>query len=166
MKPFQPATVPEAEVRVAFLSMSELWAKGDTQLRQTFPADNLAEAEKLIHEFLAKERLVAVFRNDVYQVQKREDGDWVSLSIKRIDREPIHDWRDLQEIKNQLLGAEVEAIELYPAESRLVDTANQYFLWATPVACPKFPFGFNEGRRVSQHSIGKSVNRPREEAQP
>jgi hypothetical protein len=37
----------------------------------------------------------------------------------------VHDWRDLQRIKNQLVGPECEAVELYPAESRKVDTANQ-----------------------------------------
>src|SRR5580704_308381 len=48
------------------------------------------------------------------------------LSIKRRDKEPIHDWRDLQEIKNQICGPEFEAIEIYPAEDRKVDSANQY----------------------------------------
>lgn len=52
------------------------------------------------------------------------------ISIKRRDKEPIHDWRDLQEIKNQICGPEVEAIELYPAESRKVDSANQFHLFA------------------------------------
>ena len=46
------------------------------------------------------------------------------LSIKRRDKEAIHDWRDLQEIKNQICGPEIEAVELYPAEARKVDSAN------------------------------------------
>jgi hypothetical protein len=52
------------------------------------------------------------------------------LSIKRHDKEVIHDWRELQEIKNQVCGFEAEAMELYPAESRLMDHANQYHLYA------------------------------------
>lgn len=52
------------------------------------------------------------------------------ISIRRQDRKPCQDWRDFQRIKNQLAGPEWEAIELYPAESRLVDGANQYHLWA------------------------------------
>lgn len=52
------------------------------------------------------------------------------LSIKRNDKAPIMDWRDLQDIKNKLVGVEHEAIQLFPAESRCVDSANQYHLFA------------------------------------
>src|SRR4029450_2216455 len=45
------------------------------------------------------------------------------LPTKPIDKEPIMDWRDLQAIKSQLCGAEAEAMQLFPAESRLVDTS-------------------------------------------
>ena len=51
------------------------------------------------------------------------------LSIKRRDKEWIHDWRDLQRIKNEICGPEREAFEIYPAESRMNDTANQYHMW-------------------------------------
>jgi len=74
----------------------------------------------------------AVFKNDLYTVavDQNDCPGWIHLSIKRNDKQPIHDWRDLQEIKNQLLGPEAEALELYPAESRLLDVANQFHLWA------------------------------------
>lgn len=81
----------------------------------------------------------------------------VHLSIKRIDRTVIHDWRDLQRIKNELAGLEWEGIELYPAESRLVDTANQYHLWCFPF---QMPFGFRTGRLVSEARFDKSQQRP------
>jgi hypothetical protein len=104
--------------------------------------------------------------NNRYQVLKRLAGEgdagpvW-HLSIKRVDKKPIHDWRDLQRIKNELVGPEAEAVELYPAESRLVDTANQYHLWAFPGV--RFPFGFEE-RLVGSESSGGAVQRPFEEA--
>jgi hypothetical protein len=80
-----------------------------------------------------------------YQVQRREMGDdLVWLSIKRVDRDPVRDWRDLQAIKNALIGPECEAVELFPAESRLVDTANQYHLFAINDPTYRFPFGFGE----------------------
>jgi hypothetical protein len=86
------------------------------------------------------------FVNDGYAVAARAvDCTWgpmIHLSIKRHDKAPIHDWRDLQEIKNLLVGPEHEAIELYPAESRLVDTANQYHLWVLADDGRRFPFGF------------------------
>ena len=82
-----------------------------------------------------------IWINDLYQVNIHRNtpnqtfGAGVvvdHLSIKRRDKQPIHDWRDLQTIKNLLCGPEREAIEVYPAESRLVDTANQYHLWVIP----------------------------------
>jgi hypothetical protein len=90
---------------------------------------------------------IEMFENDTYTVVRRElapDLKW--LSIRRNDRSAIHDWRDLQEIKNQLSDPEWEAIEIYPAESRLVDDANQYHLWVMP----KIGIGFDQGRRVSE----------------
>lgn len=66
---------------------------------------------------------------------------WVSL--RRTDRLPVRDWRDLQRIKNEIVGPEAEAVELFPAESRLVDGANQFHLWCGPPGM-RFPFGFDE----------------------
>ena len=115
------------------------------------------------------------YANDTYHVavdQRAEHGfgpstDVWHLSIKRHDREPIHDWRDLQEIKNQVCGEHIEAMELYPAESRVVDTANQYHLWAlvpptgAPGDAPRVPFGFTEGCKVDDPNFGNAKQRPR-----
>lgn len=90
--------------------------------------------------------------NDTYVVHKRvhksSNGElppMIHLSIRRDDRQPCRDWRDFQRIKNQLAGPEWEAVEMYPAESRLVDMANQFHLW-----CFNFDMGigYNEGRLV------------------
>lgn len=97
--------------------------------------------------------------NHTYQVNRRELGDGgVHLSIKRIDQEPVHDWRDLQRIKNELIGPECEAVELYPAEERRVDTANQYHLWGTADRTFRFGFGFNE--RMTSYEEGAHLQRP------
>jgi len=92
-----------------------------------------------------------VWINDHYQVyvavlppeDERGGLPMAHLSIKRLDREPIHDWRDLQRIKDELLGTTCEAAELYPADDRLVDGANQYHLWGLPPG-RRFPFGFQQ----------------------
>lgn len=90
-----------------------------------------------------------IWKNDKYQVHKRSfDEGLIWLSIKRLDREPIHDWRELQEIKNQIIGPEEEAIEIYPAESRLVDMSNQFHLWCVPGKKFTDDIGFNEGRKI------------------
>lgn len=71
-----------------------------------------------------------------------ETGDVLWLSIKRRDRATVHDWRDLQRIKNMIVGDEHEGFEVYPAESRLVDTANQYHLWVFVDAAVRLPVGY------------------------
>lgn len=86
----------------------------------------------------------------------------VQLSIRRIDRAAVRDWRDFQRIKNQLMGPDCEAIELYPAESRLVDTANQFHLWVVHDPLFRFPFGYTE-RMVIGESGGGAVQRPLDE---
>lgn len=111
----------------------------------------------------------AIWINDVYQVAIRntsmeELGHSIRvlhLSIKRRDKEPIHDWRDLQEIKNQLVGPECEAIEIYPAESRLVDTSNQYHLWVFADPGYRIPLGFPDRLVYDGPGVAGAKQRPR-----
>ena len=42
------------------------------------------------------------------------------------------DWRDYQAIKNDLVSPDRQAIEIYPKESKLVDTVNVVHLWVLP----------------------------------
>jgi hypothetical protein len=107
-----------------------------------------------------------IFKNNLYQVWVRkldpQPGGWPGmyhLSIRRLDREAVHDWRHLQRIKNEIIGPEHEGVELYPAEDRLVDEANQFHLWVLVDGGMRFPFGFAE-RLVSDIPEGKSVQRP------
>lgn len=130
--------------------------------KATFPpAIEAARREMLGQAFADSE----VFLNDVYQVEVQWfDSDALKvkgmrwLSIKRRDRKPIHDWRELQAIKNALCGPECEAVELYPSEARLIDTANQYHLFVLPRGMA-WPFGYFY-REVSEVSSQGSVQRP------
>lgn len=100
------------------------------------------------------------WKNDVYTVTVRDlpgQDRGVHLSIRRNDREPIHDWRDLQAIKNQLLGEECEAVELYPAESRRVDAANQFHLWGSRRRKFRFNVGFFERLVVDDGAIDAEI---------
>jgi len=138
------------------------WKEGNETMRAAFPASCARIAEIMMRTKVREIHADAVvYSNDVYQVSMHKKGeDFYHLSIKRIDRQPIHDWRDLQEIKNQLLGRECEAVELYPAESRKVDAANQYHLWGIKNPNMRLPFGFNDGRIVQDESFAGSINRP------
>jgi hypothetical protein len=90
----------------------------------------------------------AIWANDLYQVAAHwvEDVGMVQLNIRRRDGGPLlRDWRHFQQIKNEILGPECEAVELYPAESRKVDTANKFHLWGYPDPTFRFPFGWKNG---------------------
>lgn len=86
------------------------------------------------------------------------------LSIKRRDRVWIRDWRELQRIKNEIAGPEREACELYPAESRLVDTSNQFHLWVLPEG-QSFPWGYKE-RLVMEDTSGMRAKQRQFEDEP
>ncbi|HJZ57258.1 MAG TPA: hypothetical protein VKE74_19975 [Gemmataceae bacterium] len=101
---------------------------------------------------------IEVWTNDLYTVRMSRHAAPLQyhLAICRNDRQPIHDWRDLQRIKNDLCGPEAEACEIYPAESRLCDRANTYHLWVLPPGV-RFAFGMAE-RDVTADNPG-SVQR-------
>jgi hypothetical protein len=107
---------------------------------------------------------VVVFLNsryqvNVYKVRGGEFGDIAWLSIKTRDKQARHDWRDLQRIKNEIIGPEYVAVEIYPKESNLVDTANQYHLWVF-MSGYDLPFGFHDGRLVGDGNWRGSKQRP------
>lgn len=60
------------------------------------------------------------------------------LSINRVDRRPIRNWRHLQQIKNEVCGELWTGAEYFPPEDRLIDSANQYHLFCFP---PEVDFG-------------------------
>jgi hypothetical protein len=81
--------------------------------------------------------LCEVWKNELYEVylHHRADGG-ITLSISRHDNLPIHWWIDFQEIKNELVGAERWAVELYPPQSQLIDESNTYHLHVQPESKP------------------------------
>lgn len=127
----------------------EAWTRYEA-LAQKDPTRTAAQYREVYLSLLSDEHYV----NSRYHVTVRRspiDLGWgisqlAHLSIKRLDQQTIHDWRDLQRIKDELIGPECEGVELFPAQSRCVDTANQYHIWVIVDPEFRFPFGFNEGR--------------------
>lgn len=126
------------------------------------------EVAKGCIECLARTR---VFVNNGYVVHVDESPtkladawpDMIHLSIRRLDRKPIRDWRDLQQIKNLLVGAQHEGIEVFPAEERLVDTSNQYHLFVFKDPEIRVPFGFTDRLVLGPKDgprLGNSKQRP------
>ena len=95
------------------------------------------------------------YANELYQATvdyskwdaKSREG-YIYISLKNHKRTTNVSWQHKQWIKNDICGEEMEAMELFPAESRLVNTANQYHLWVLD----KIPFGFNK-RIVSSADV-------------
>ena len=96
-----------------------------------------------------------IWVNDVYHVSVRRwpkdpvfgSGSMIQIGINSHDGTARHDWRDFQNIKNQIAGPECEGFELYPAERRLLDPSNYYTIWCFP-ALKRIKCGVEEGRRV------------------
>lgn len=95
--------------------------------------------------------------------------EMVHLSVKRHDQQPLRrHWADMQRIKNELLGTNCEAVELYPKEGRLVDTANQYHLWGVNSGTFQWPIGWNEGQVTmdEDEAPGVGQSRPHHQGEP
>lgn len=111
-------------------------------LRQLDENDPGVQQIKDQHEKHGLPTTIDVWSNDVYEVYAFEYGPGlIHLSIKRFDRRPIRNWRHFQQIKNEVVGPESEGVELFPAESRLVDNANQYHLWCIRNPDPAGTYG-------------------------
>ncbi len=85
------------------------------------------------------------------QPQPRSELLW--LSIHRKDRKAVRDWRHMQAIKNEVAGPDRVAVEVYPAESDLVDTSNEYHLWVLPASIGRLPFGFDAGLLMDEAEV-------------
>jgi hypothetical protein len=117
------------------------------------------QAEFGVDEEEARRRIAAhlatteLWVNDLYQVEvERPPDGMVRINVRRRDGYVGRDWRHLQQIKNEIVGPECEAIEVFPAESRLVDTSNKYTLWAVPDPTFRFPVGWDK-RDVREPSV-------------
>ncbi len=123
---------------------------------------------------LIKDGMAEVWLNSIYQVavyRGAEADDLVHidelkgrctwLSIKRRDKRPVNNWQDMQTMKNRLVGKECDAFQIFPAESRMVNTANQYHLIVLPEG-QGLPFGWGkravstEDRSAKDHSSSQS----------
>ena len=141
------------------------------QWRQQLKAAGIYASYASLEKIFEVEAGAEVYVNDIYTVTKADavqaemvqhrDGGWPPmwyLSIKRNDKEVIWDWRELQEIKNLICGESNEGMQLFPAESRVVDTVNQYHLFVLKEPNLFIPVGFPT-REVSDSSLPNTKQR-------
>lgn len=84
-------------------------------------------------------------------------GPWAIIGITANNQTALHDWRDFQRIKNDIVGPDWEGVELYPAESRLVDPSNRFYLWCVPKGVLRFGY---DHRRIWGWRIAIAPQRP------
>jgi hypothetical protein len=116
------------------------------------------EKRVLIEQSIQRMASAPIYRNNIYVVQVEHVPPFVHLNIRRHDWAACNDWRHFQQIKNELVGTEHEAVELFPAESRLVDTSNTYHLWVHSNSAFRFPLGLQH-RLVTSEPIGVEAQR-------
>jgi hypothetical protein len=135
--------------------MTEIWRPLQRSTHVGPPSEELVRYVMQLHSCDRKDALLICAKeiegceywiNDLYQVEVRRypDDELVHLNIRRRDGYPGRVWRHFQLIKNQLVGPECEGIEIYPAESRLVDTSNKYHLYVITDPTFRWPFGFDK----------------------
>jgi hypothetical protein len=117
-------------------------------------------------EDLGDGHVYEVWENDRYYCSVRrfkkgwfiKNRPYIVIGISNDDDSARHDWRDFQAIKNDIAGKDWEAIELYPAESRLKDPSNRFYVWC----CEKglLAFGLPGGRSVLDADEAIAPQRP------
>jgi hypothetical protein len=99
--------------------------------------DQYLDQAKKFHKYIR-----AVFTDGVYVVEQyntSSDSPFLCrLAISRLDKSPIRRWQDIQDIKNEIAGEDAVAIEVYPRESKVTDTANIYHLWILDINAANF----------------------------
>ena len=82
--------------------------------------------------------MTRAFSNNRYIVMIQDDamtdkGPAILALIQTVDDQPIHNhWSEIQKIKNEIFGPEAIGVEYYPAESKLINEHNIYWLWIFP----------------------------------
>lgn len=89
-----------------------------------------------------------VWMNDLVLVQVNRShyvDEWGietdHLFVVSTDRKPIRKWGWLQRVKNEVVGPQRQAVEMFPKESELVDVGDVYHLWVLPEG-RELPFNF------------------------
>ncbi len=101
----------------------------------------------------------------VHYLDDNRDG-FVEVGIHNYRRTTHVPWRHVQQIKNEVFGPDREAVQLFPAEDRLVDAANEYWIYVYPTGTApmrgEVKLGMDRGRQVTYDlpPMGKARQAP------
>lgn len=109
------------------------------------PVTKFEQIDLTKSEFVPK-GMTRAYRNTRYTVMVYDNhhttkGFATRVMIQKHDNTIImYHWSELQKIKNEIFGPETTAVEYYPAQSRLIDDHNIYWLWIFPEGVLPIPF--------------------------
>lgn len=101
------------------------------------PPGKLEQVDLSVCRFIP-DGMTRAYRNNRYTVMVYDNhitthGPATRVMIQKHDDQPImFHWREMQKIKNEVFGPETVAIEYYPAESKLINDHNIYWMWIYP----------------------------------
>ena len=131
------------------------------QARVTFP-------ELAVEEFRAPDEVwgSSQYTVTVHYLDDNRDG-FVEVGIHNYHRTTHVPWRHIQQIKNEVFGPDREAVQLFPAEDRLLDSANEYWIYVYPTSEAPMrkrgvKIGMDRGRSVNYNMppMGKARQAP------
>lgn len=115
--------------------------------REWQPFERVEIAPAVVAEYRRRQGdFLTGWRNNIYSVQvfRRSDawegGEVLHLAIRRHDGHEVEAWSDLQRIRNEIVGAERVAIEVYPSDAEVIDSANMRHLFVLPEGVTGGPF--------------------------
>lgn len=73
---------------------------------------------------------IAMYKNDIVSVQVFETFNGYAYGIRRHDEKPIYNYSTLQKIKNELIGLDCLAYQVYPKQRDEIDQANMTWLFS------------------------------------
>ena len=112
--------------------------------------------EALAQNYPTASKLFAVWKCRKYAVLVRRFPDETML-LTIADPTCRHNWHDMQRIKNDVLGPNWAAVEVYPPQHLVVDEANFYHLWCT---IEKLRIGWDDG---GEYTVRHTFYRPEQE---
>jgi len=118
-------------------------------------------------ELLPREDGETYWRNAFYLVMRKEleperglDGA-VRLSMRREDGKAIREWKHIQRVKNEIVGPEREAVEIFPPQSMVTDMSHEHHLFVVPVGVAsvflyEHKMGLPEGSAMHTVRVGNN----------
>ena len=88
-------------------------------------------------------------------ITRHEKGSVISFN-----GESTFTWKEKQDIKNDLFGENRTAVEVFPTEDRLIDTADVYHLWVFDKKY-KLPFGIHP--KEFKYAVNRGYNMTQED---